>query len=104
MDKGTRAEEIKCVRPSPEVFMLTDSRVQRELRSGNGRRGHGSCYVRSRELIRPSMGPKSKRLIREALLVLGVLAILSLLAQGQLAATVLVMVPMVFLAFGRRPD
>lgn len=50
------------------------------------------------------MEPKSQRLIREALLVLGVLAILSLLAQGQVAATVLVMMPMVFLAFGRRPD
>ncbi|MGE5155717.1 MAG: hypothetical protein ACM3ST_17110 [Bdellovibrio bacteriovorus] len=50
------------------------------------------------------MGPKQIRLIREALLVLGVLAILSLLAQGQVAATVLIIVPMVFLAFGRRPD
>jgi hypothetical protein len=50
------------------------------------------------------MGPKPKRLIREALLVLCVLAILSLLAQGQVAATVLIMVPMVFLAFGRRPN
>ena len=50
------------------------------------------------------MGPKPRRLIRDALLVLGVLTILSLLAHGQIAATVLVMVPMVFLAFGRRPD
>lgn len=50
------------------------------------------------------MGPKPKRLIREALLVLGFLAILSLLAHGQVAATVLIMVPMVFVAFGRRPD
>jgi hypothetical protein len=50
------------------------------------------------------MGPKPIRLIRDALLVLGVLTILSLLAHGQVAATVLILVPMVFLAFGRRPD
>lgn len=50
------------------------------------------------------MGPKSKRLIRDVLLVLGVLATLSLLAHGQIAATVLILLPMVFLAFGRRPD
>jgi hypothetical protein len=37
-------------------------------------------------------------------MVLRVLAILSLLAPCQVAATVLILVPMVFLAFGRRPD
>jgi sulfur transfer protein SufE len=50
------------------------------------------------------MGPKPKRILRDALLVLGVLAILSLLAHGQVAATVLIIMPMIFLAFGRRPD
>ncbi len=37
-------------------------------------------------------------------MVAGVLAILTLLAHGHVAATILVMVPLVFLAFGRRPD
>lgn len=50
------------------------------------------------------MGPKQRTLIRDALIVAGVLAILTLLAHGQVAATILVMVPLVFLVFGRRPD
>jgi hypothetical protein len=36
-------------------------------------------------------------------MILGVLAILTLLAHGQVAATVLVMLPLVFVAFGRSP-
>jgi hypothetical protein len=36
--------------------------------------------------------------------VVCVLAILTLLARGHIAATVLIMVPLVFLIFGRRPD
>jgi sulfur transfer protein SufE len=50
------------------------------------------------------MGPKQRALIRDALIVAGVLAILTLLAHGQVAATILVLVPLVFLVFGRRPD
>jgi len=50
------------------------------------------------------MGPKQRALIRDALIVASVLAILTLLAHGQVAATILVMVPLVFLVFGRRPD
>ncbi|MFY9976133.1 MAG: hypothetical protein WAK53_17905 [Chromatiaceae bacterium] len=50
------------------------------------------------------MGPKQRSLIRDALMVAGVLAILTLLAHGQIAATVLIMVPLVFVAFGHRPD
>ena len=37
-------------------------------------------------------------------MILGVLAILTLLANGQIAATVLVMLPLVFVAFGRSRD
>lgn len=40
--------------------------------------------------------------IKQALILLGILGILTLLANGQLAATILLMVPMVFLIFGRR--
>jgi hypothetical protein len=52
------------------------------------------------------MSPRARRLIRDGLTVIGVLAILTLLAHGQIAATVLIMLPMVFLIFGRRngPD
>jgi hypothetical protein len=50
------------------------------------------------------MGPRSRRLIADGLIILGVLAILSLLAAGQIAATVLVMLPLVFVAFGRYRD
>lgn len=52
------------------------------------------------------MSPRIGRLIRDGLILLGVLAILTLLAHGQVAATVLILLPMVFLIFGRRngPD
>jgi len=50
------------------------------------------------------MTPKTRALLRNALIFVGVLAILTLLAIGQIAATVLFMVPMVFLFFGKRPD
>lgn len=50
------------------------------------------------------MKPPPRRLLRDALILLGVLAILSLLAAGQIAATVLIMVPMVFLIFGERQN
>jgi len=48
------------------------------------------------------MTPKATSLLRDALIFIGVLAILTLLAAGQIAATVLIMVPMVFLLFGKR--
>ena len=50
------------------------------------------------------MRDKAHALIRDALMAACVLAILTLLAHGQVAAPVLIMVPLVFLAFGRRPD
>jgi hypothetical protein len=50
------------------------------------------------------MGPRSRRLITDGCMILGVLAILSLLAAGQIAATVLVTLPLVFVAFGRHRD
>jgi hypothetical protein len=43
-------------------------------------------------------------LIKDALVLLGVLAILTLLARGQIAATVLIMMPMVFLVCGARKN
>jgi hypothetical protein len=46
--------------------------------------------------------PRSPSLLRDAVTLLGILAILTLLAMGQIAATVLIMVPMVFLFFGKR--
>lgn len=54
----------------------------------------------------PTMSPRIRRLIRDGLIAIGVLAILTLLAHGQVAATVLILLPMVFLIFGRRngPD
>jgi len=52
------------------------------------------------------MSPRLRRLIADALLFVGVLLILTLLAHGQIAAVVLILLPMVFLIFGRRngPD
>lgn len=49
------------------------------------------------------MDDKARALIRDALIVACVLAILTLLAHGQVAATILLLMPLVFLAFGRRP-
>lgn len=49
------------------------------------------------------MATKRRTVIRDLLIVAAVLAILTLLAHGQLAATVLIMMPLVFLIFGRRP-
>jgi hypothetical protein len=49
------------------------------------------------------MKPRTRKLAVDALTLLGILAILTLLAKGQIAATVLIMVPMVFLIFGKRP-
>jgi hypothetical protein len=49
------------------------------------------------------MKPRVRKLAVDASILLGVLAILTLLAQGQIAATVLVLVPMIFLVFGKRP-
>lgn len=40
--------------------------------------------------------------IKQIFIVCGILGILTLLAEGQLAATILLMVPLVFLIFGRR--
>jgi hypothetical protein len=48
------------------------------------------------------MRSRTKTRIRQALMLCGFLGILTLLAKGQLAATVLLMVPMVFLIFGQR--
>lgn len=50
------------------------------------------------------MTPRARRLTVDALTLLGILAVLALLAQGQIAATVLIMVPMVFLIFGKPQD
>jgi hypothetical protein len=50
------------------------------------------------------MTPKTRSRLRDVLILVGVLAILTLLAVGQIAATVLIMVPMVFLLFGKRPE
>lgn len=50
------------------------------------------------------MTPRSRKLVVDTLTLLGILAILALLASGQIAATVLIMVPMVFLVFGKRRD
>jgi hypothetical protein len=47
---------------------------------------------------------RSASLFKDGLIALGVIATLFLLAAGQVAATVLIMVPMVFLIFGRRQD
>jgi hypothetical protein len=48
------------------------------------------------------MSSTTKKRIRQALILCGTLSILTLLARGFLAATILVMVPMVFLIFGQR--
>ena len=47
--------------------------------------------------------PRTRTFVKDALILCGVLAILTLLAHGQIAATVLIMLPMVFLVFGMRP-
>ena len=49
------------------------------------------------------MKPRTRKLTHDALAVAGFLTIFTLLARGQIAATVLIVVPMVFLLFGRRP-
>ena len=38
------------------------------------------------------------------MILVGVLTMLTMLALGQVAATVLIMVPLVFLFFGRHPE
>jgi hypothetical protein len=43
-------------------------------------------------------------LMRNALTLIGFLAILSLLAAGHIAATFLIMLPMAFVIFGKRQD
>lgn len=48
------------------------------------------------------MKARTQTLIKEILILAGILAILTLLAHGQIAATVLIMMPMVFLIFGNR--
>ncbi len=48
------------------------------------------------------MKTRTRKLVIDALTLLGVLAMLTLLARGQIAATVLIMVPMVFVLFGKR--
>jgi len=50
------------------------------------------------------MTPRARKRVVDALTLLGILAILALLANGQIAATVLIMGPMVFLVFGKRRD
>jgi hypothetical protein len=47
------------------------------------------------------MKPRTRSYLRDMLILTGVLAILTLLALGQIAATVLIMVPLVFLFFGK---
>jgi hypothetical protein len=51
----------------------------------------------------PNMSPHTRNFIRDALTLIGVLAILTLLAGGHIAATFLITMPMVFLLFGRAP-
>jgi hypothetical protein len=55
-------------------------------------------------MMRAAAGMANRPFIRDALILIGVLAILTMLALGQIAATVLIMVPMVFLLFGKRPE
>jgi hypothetical protein len=51
----------------------------------------------------PNMPPRIKTLLKDTLILAGVLAILTRLALGKIAATILIMMPMVFLLFGRAP-
>ncbi|MEA3277811.1 MAG: hypothetical protein U9Q81_21525 [Pseudomonadota bacterium] len=48
------------------------------------------------------MKPHTKKLLSDALILIGILLILTLLANGQIAASVLIIMPMVFLIFGSR--
>jgi hypothetical protein len=50
------------------------------------------------------MGPVSRKLIADRLMVVSDLAILTLLAHGPISATVFGMACLVFLAFGERPE
>ena len=50
------------------------------------------------------MPPKYGTLVRNALTLVGFLAILFLLAAGQIAATFLIMLPLAFVIFGKRQD
>jgi len=50
-----------------------------------------------------AVSSRAHKLIVDALILVGILAMLTFLARGQIAATVLIMVPMVFLMFGKRP-
>jgi len=50
------------------------------------------------------MSANDLSLLRKFLTLIGFLAILSLLAAGQLAAVFLLILPMAFLIFGRRQD
>lgn len=68
--------------------------------------GTGADFARfdhSGSMIIPNMSSRTKNLLRDGLTLVGVLAILTLLAHGQIAATVLIMVPLMFVWFGRSP-
>jgi hypothetical protein len=49
------------------------------------------------------MTPRTRALLRDALILMGMLVLLSLLAAGHIAATFLFLMPMAFLIFGKRP-
>lgn len=48
--------------------------------------------------------PRIKTLLADAAMLVGILAILTLLYHGQVAATVLIMLPLVLIAFGKHRD
>lgn len=48
--------------------------------------------------------PRLKSLLKDAAMLTGILAVLTLLYFGQVAATVLIMLPLVLIAFGKRQD
>lgn len=48
--------------------------------------------------------PRLKSILADAAMLVGILAILTLLYHGQIAATVLIMLPLVLIAFGKDRD
>lgn len=85
---------------------MTDSRVHEQWHGPSRARLNAWSPARGaprRSPTQAAMATKRRTVIRDLLIVAAVLAILTLLAHGQLAATVLIMMPLVFLIFGRRP-
>jgi len=48
-----------------------------------------------------SLDPRLRSLLKDAAILVGILAILTLLYHGQVAASVLIMLPLVLIAFGK---